>query len=182
MASAAYFAPTRDTRFLEHALTRFSGVAAASRRARGSVDWTLLLDPAKDVLHDHVPGLLQLRPKAKHLRQDQFTRMHAKVALLGFGPARAGSPSKFRVIVSTGNWTYESASQLIEMVWHIDVDAEASRGAEDDRIELWAAASFLKRLFGSYQAGGDLTYKAQELLADAMKAARDPSETVGIGS
>jgi hypothetical protein len=152
-----------DADLLEQALFRFTRVPPGSRRSRGSVDFTLMLDPAHEVLaQDVVPGLLQLRPKSSEQRIWKFRDMHAKVALLAFGPARMGEPSQYRILVSTGNWTKASAQQFIEMVWHIDIHAQSSK---QDQWELHAIASFLQGLLGCYQTGEAM--KVHELIRKA---------------
>ncbi len=152
-----------DADFLEQALFRFTRVPPGSRRSRGSVDFTLMLDPAHEVLaQDVVPGLLQLRPKSSEKRIWDFRDMHAKVALLAFGPARMGEPTQYRILVSTGNWTKASAQQFIEMAWYIDIHAQSPK---QDQWELHAVTSFLQGLLGCYQTGEAL--KVHELIRKA---------------
>ena len=62
-----------DTEFIDHALTRFTRATNASRLARGSVDWTLLLNPPHEVISiANAPGVIQLRPKAEEDRAVKF--------------------------------------------------------------------------------------------------------------
>lgn len=162
-----------DPDFLEQALLRFTRRPPASRLAHGSVDLTLMLNPPHPALGpDAVPGLMVLRPKFPEHRPVQFSCMHAKVALLAFGPARLGSPTHFRLIVSTGNWTRASARHQIELVWRLDLDAAAA--PKEDRYELFAVAEFLDRLMHCYQSGPPLTNRAAELLAHARAHALKP--------
>lgn len=159
-----------DADFMEQALFRFTRVPPGSRRSRGSVDFTLMLDPAHEVLaQDVVPGLLQLRPKASEQRIWKFRDMHAKVALLAFGSARMGEPSQYRILVSTGNWTKASAQQLIEMAWYIDIHAKSPK---QDQWELHAVASFLQGLLGCYQTGEAM--KVHELIRKAAAFGMKP--------
>lgn len=162
-----------DTDFLEQALLRFTRRPPASRLAHGSVDLTLMLNPPHPELGpDAVPGLMTLRPKSKEHRPVPFTCMHAKVALLAFGPARLGPPTHFRLIVSTGNWTRASARHQVELVWRLDLDAATA--PKEDRNELFATVEFLSRLMDCYQSGPPLTNRAAELLAQARAHAVKP--------
>lgn len=162
-----------DADFLEQALLRFTRRPPASRMAQGSVDLTLMLDPRHPVFGpDAVPGLMVLRPKFPKHRTVQFSCMHAKVALLAFGPARLGAPTQFRLVVSTGNWTRASARHQIELVWRLDLDA--AEATDEDRYELFAAVEFLSRLMDCYQSGPPLTNRPAELLAQARVHAVKP--------
>lgn len=162
-----------DTDFLEQALLRFTRRPPASRLAHGSVDLTLMLDPPHPELGpDAVPGLMVLRPRSPEHRPVRFRCMHAKVALLAFGPARLGPPTHFRLIVSTGNWTRSSARHQIELVWRLDLDTAAA--PTEDRCELFAAVEFLSRLMDCYQSGPPLTNRAAELFAQARTHAVRP--------
>ena len=171
-----------DMEFLNHALMRFTRATAASRMARGSVDWTLMLDPPHAMLPvENIPGLIQLRPNERSQRKPAFDCLHAKVALLAFGTARMGDPSTYRLIISTGNWTVASARTMIEMVWYLDIDLNAKSEAEileseitADLNELWAVAHFFKSLLSVYQSGAELTVRAQYLIEHAIKSARTP--------
>jgi hypothetical protein len=168
-----------DAEFLEQALSRFSRVPAASRLARGSVDWTLMLDPAHPMLPPgEVGGLQHLRPRAAEVRPWAFSCMHAKVALLAFGSARTGGPTWFRLLVTTGNWTRESACHQLEMAWFLDVDTTSA--AEADRHELAAVAGFLGNLLRCYQGGGTLTARAELILASARLHGRRPDGDAGL--
>jgi len=165
-----------DADFLEQALLRFTRVPPGSRRSRGSVDFTLMLDPAHEILaQDVVPGLLQLRPKDREHRPWQFQCMHAKVALLNFGPARMGKPTQYRIIVSTGNWTKASAQQQIEFAWYLDIH---SLSPKEDRWELYKVASFLQNLLGCYQTSDVL--KVHGWLNGALKFGVKPSSGTQI--
>jgi len=171
---AALCAFSADASFIEQALFRFSRVHFASRRTRGSVDFTLMLDPSHEIFsQDLVPGLLQLRPRAAEKRPWKFHCMHAKVALLAFGPARMGEPTQYRVIVSTGNWTIQSARHQIEMVWYLDIHSQSS---EEDRWELYNVADFLQKLLGCYQVCD--TMKVNGLIRRALTYGKNP-ETNG---
>ena len=162
-----------DTDFLEQALLRFTRRPPASRLAHGSVDLTLMLNPSHaEMGPDAVPGLMVLRPKFREGRPVQFTCMHAKVALLAFGPARLGPATHFRVIVGTANWTRASARHQIELVWRLDLDAAAA--SREDRYELFAVVEFLSRLLDGYQCGPPLTTRAADLLAQARTHTVNP--------
>jgi hypothetical protein len=176
---AVLCAYSADAEFLEQALFRFSRVQAASRRSRGSVDWCLMLDPTHPIIEqDVVPGVMHLRPKAKATRPSNFLSMHAKVALLAFGPARKGNPIIYRVCVSTGNWTYASARSQIEMAWFLDID---TRDASDsDRKELWLIATFLKQLTTCYQGNSGHTLRTDLLLKSSLEAGLEPQDLNGV--
>lgn len=147
-----------DADFLEQALLRFTRVPPGSRRIRVSAgDFFLMLDPSHEIFGINVvPGLLQLRPKFAKDRYWDFKCMHAKVALLAFGPARTGNATLYRVIVGTGNWTMASARQQIELAWYLDIH---SLSREEDRWELHAIATFLKNLLGCYQTSDKFIVK-----------------------
>jgi len=165
-----------DAQFLEHALLRFTRVPAGSRLARGSVDFTLLLDPKHLMLGpEAVAGLMVLRPRDDIKRPHRFAAMHAKVALLAFGPARLGSPTHYRLIVSTGNWTRASARHLIEMVWSVDVVPGVSSLA--DLGEIHAAAAFLRTLLTCYQSQSPAATQAHRLIGQALTHALQPKRS-----
>ena len=152
-----------DADFLIQALDKFTGVGRSSRLARGSVDATLALDPEHAVFEAQMlPGLCQLYPRPPESRPWRFRRMHAKVALLAFGKCRAGEPTHYRMVVSTGNWTTTSARHLIELAWYADVPAE-SKDAPDLR-DLHACATFFENLLGCYQANPALTIRAMDIV------------------
>ncbi len=163
-----------DAEFLDQCLARFSRVSNQSRLARGSIDWTLMLDPEHAVLpSSEVGGLLQLRPRAASERPWEFHCMHAKVALLAFGPSRTGEPTWYRIVVSTGNWTRESACHQLELAWFLDIDLASPVLADLD--ELRAVVGFLQGLSRCYQTSDTLGLGARRLLVQA--AGRGDPET-----
>ncbi len=158
------FAPPRDglvgvaallcgfsasTRFLDQAMTRFTGLGRTGRDHQGQLCTVLYLDPHLNPRHSvikpgDVAGLYQAFPKPEEKWHPRFELMHAKVALLGFASSWGGKPTQFRVIVSTGNWTESAASRDLDLVWHCDV--EGSNAADEDRADLKSAVRFFRTL------------------------------------
>ncbi len=88
--------------------------------------------------------------------------MHAKVALLAFGKSRAGEPTHYRMVVTTGNWTTSSAKHLIELVWYTDVPAESREVSALQ--DLHACATFFQNLLDCYQANPAVATKAMDIV------------------
>lgn len=158
--------------FLLEALERFTRLSTKQRQREGDVAMLLVLDAGERVRQGgEVPGLYQFHPKpvaAENL-------LHAKVGLLTFGEGRRGTPRWLRLIVSTGNWTNESACHRLELVWHVDVALERGRviGAATDAVDVAAAASFVKRLLARYYA---------EVAAEIIGLLRQSLEAASTGS
>ena len=158
------FAPPRDdlvgvaallcglsasTRFLDQAMTRFTGLGRIGRDRQGRLCTVLYLDPHLNPRHSvikpgDVAGLYQAFPKPEEKWHPRFELMHAKVALLGFASSAGGKPTQFRVIVSTGNWTESAASRDLDLVWRCDV--EGPNAADEDRADLKSAVRFFRTL------------------------------------
>jgi hypothetical protein len=76
-----------DTETLERVLVAFTNETPAQRQARGIVRGLLLLDASsRQSQTQAVPGLLQLSPCLKEAWRSRTSLVHAKVALMGFGP------------------------------------------------------------------------------------------------
>lgn len=160
-------------RFLEQALRAFTGDAESTRRHRGRLALQLFLDPRAPRIPPHeAAGLYHAPARAVANWPKPCHSMHAKVALLGFG--RGDQTERFRLVVSTGNWTEDSANRLLDLVWSIDVGAEAD---EADRADLQAVARFFRTLRGNYleirPASGSAP--ADALLARAGEMAGRPT-------
>lgn len=121
-----------DAPTLERILVAFSNETPAQRHASGLVRGLLMLDSSSPLVRAQpAAGLLQLAPVRKDVWRQRTSLMHAKVALLGFAPARFSAPHVWRLLVSTGNWTaatWSSQSQ-IDMFWSTEWD---TRDHEED--------------------------------------------------
>lgn len=139
-----------DTETLERALTVFSNETPAQRGARGVVRGLLLIDASnRQSQMQPVPGLLQLAPCLKDAWRDRTTLMHAKVALMGFGPSTLGAPRRWRLIVSTGNWTAETWGRQaqIDLFWTTEWDEQSDdERAPQALADVHAAFGFFERL------------------------------------
>lgn len=157
-----------DQIFMEEALERFTHSGRYSYD--GAPNMFLMLDRMGTMLDARqMPGLVQLQ--AKH--DSNIRVQHAKVALMQFGKSRCTSRLKltsdtvWRLVVSTGNWTKESACHYIEMVWKSDFytkDAEVNRQLLAD---LFSAYVFFAELRDSYVCN-DALWKRAELLGECL--------------
>jgi hypothetical protein len=145
--TAALVAMTASETFLDAALERFTGLRARQRAALGVVQAWLMLDPHETTGRNAVlapgrpPGLHELQPRPV----TRTSLLHAKLALLAFGPSRLGTPAAFRLVVATGNFTEASARHQLELLWTVDVALDGT-AAREDRDDVAAAAVFLRRL------------------------------------
>lgn len=134
--------------FLQEALRRYTGMSHAQRAAEGDVAAYLFLDAAEDSFSAReIAGLYQFQPSSEAGRR----LLHAKVALIGFGPARTGNPSVVRLAVTTANWTQTSARHQLELAWRIDVAIGGSTPSPaKDRSDIACAAGFVDALSRRY--------------------------------
>lgn len=128
---------TANATVLEEMADRFtSGV----RRRRSSL--AVFLHPTSF----HYPVLRGVsvpfwRPSANR----SFNLLHAKVALLHFVGQQG---SRLRLIVSTGNWTYDPMSTSLDMFWIVEWDeATPDRQAASDIRAAAAMFVWLRQLF-----------------------------------
>ena len=139
-----------DHEFIEAALERFTRRGQAGRRHSGQIAMALMTDPHHDLLPS-TPGLFHVHPAAEERWPLRMELMHAKVALLSFGPARKGAADHVRLVVSTGNWTTETARRSIDIVWQCDLSAAAGRDdteAAQAATDIQAAVAFFRKLLG----------------------------------
>lgn len=153
-----------DQLFMEEALSRFS------KRYDGTPSIFLMLDKTQHMLNaSQMPGLVQLQAK-----NDKNIRIqHAKVALMQFGKAHCTTKLKlttdtvWRLAVSTGNWTKESACQNIEMVWKADFFTKDAKINRQLLMDLFSACDFFMELRESYVCNKNLWTRA-ELLSKCL--------------
>ena len=109
--SAVLVAMTGEEDFLDELMQRFTRLRARQRSQLGLVTTYLMLDPHGTPTRTgvfppgRVPGLHELTPRAA----DPTSLLHAKLGLLAFSPGRVGIPTRLRLVVLTGNYTYASA-------------------------------------------------------------------------
>ncbi|MBN3722602.1 hypothetical protein [Burkholderia sp. Ac-20379] len=139
-----------DTETLERMLTAFTNETPAQRRSRGLVRGLLLIDASnRPAQMQPVPGLLQLAPCLKKVWRSRTTLMHAKVALMGFGPSTLGAPRRWRLVVSTGNWTAETWGRQaqIDLFWTTEWDEQSDEASASQALaDNHAAFVFFERL------------------------------------
>lgn len=158
-----------DQIFMEEALSRFIG------RYDGTPCIYLMLDKTKAMLNaSMLLGLVQLQAKSNKSIRIQ----HAKVALMQFGKSRCSRKLKlandtvWRLVVSTGNWTIESACRNIEMVWKADLYAGDTKINSQLLADLFSAYDFLMKLRKNYVCNKDLWRRA-EMLGDCLIQFKD---------
>lgn len=142
-----------DAETVERALTAFTNETPAQRRARGLVRGLLLVDASnRQSQAQPVPGLLQLAPCLKEIWRSRTSLMHAKVALMGFGPSTLGAPRRWRLVVSTGNWTAETWGRQaqIDLFWTTEWDEQSEEvNATQALVDVHAAFGFFERMLHS---------------------------------
>lgn len=145
--TAVLVAMSAGEEFLDAAMERFTRLRARQRAALGLPQAWLMLDPHASanclavLPPGRVPGLHELHPR--QVPHDSL--LHAKLALLSFGPTRRGDATRVRLVVSTGNFTDASARHQLELLWVLDVALDAS-APSDDRDDVAAAADFAQHL------------------------------------
>lgn len=145
--TAVLVAMSAGEEFLDTAMERFTRLRARQRAALGLPQAWLMLDPHASPSRlavlppGRVPGLHELHPR----RVPRDSLLHAKLALLSFGPTRRGDATRVRLVISTGNFTDASARHQLELLWVLDVALDAS-APSDDRDDVAAAADFAQHL------------------------------------
>jgi hypothetical protein len=140
-----------DAETLERVMAAFTNEPPAQRKASGLVRGLLLLD-ASVPQHEAqpAPGWLRLASCMKEEWQRRTTLLHAKVALMGFGPSRSGVPDCWRLIVCTGNWTGATweRNEQIDLYWTSEWNAKAGPDADDGQplADAHAALAFFERI------------------------------------
>ncbi|MFM0703584.1 hypothetical protein [Paraburkholderia sediminicola] len=141
---------SNDAETLERMLAVFTNETPAQRRARGLVRGLLLLDASnRQSRAQPVPGLLQLSPCLKAAWRSRTSLMHAKVALMGFGPSAVGVPRGWRLVVCTGNWTAETWGRQgqIDLFWTTEWREQGNETNTDQALaDVHAAFGFFERL------------------------------------
>ncbi|MFT4271970.1 MAG: hypothetical protein QM578_13235 [Pantoea sp.] len=108
--------------FLESALDRFTGLNKAARAHHGHIKLALFLDAGNRFISPlTVPGVMHCQMSAA----PPLNLLHAKVAILGFKPHDEQHGWRLRLLVSTGNWTRQSLEESLDLVWCLDLSAEA---------------------------------------------------------
>jgi len=134
LSLAAYFIPpddcvgefvlltgySADYHFLNDALEKFTSNVKSQRAFEGSVSIALMLDPTHQQISPvDCPGLLHLASNPEVT--NKFKLLHAKVGLLLF-KNKLNNQHTVRLIVSTGNWTRQTLTDSLDLVWSIDYD------------------------------------------------------------
>jgi len=115
--------------FLENAVDRFSCLNHAARANHGQIKLALFLDAGnKPICAADVPGVLHCQMKSA----PPLKLLHAKVAILGFKPNQPEDAWRLRLVVSTGNWTKETLTESLDLVWCLDLSSDALDNVTDD--------------------------------------------------
>ena len=154
-----------DQVFMEDAVERFS------KHYDGAPCVYMMLDRTGSILNcESIPGLVQLQAKSNQNIRIQ----HAKVALMQFGRARGPiklrltNDTVWRLVVSTGNWTKESACNNIEMVWKADFFTKMTEINMQLLADLICANDFFMNLRKHYVCN-EVLWKRAEMLGDCLK-------------
>lgn len=145
--TAVFVTMSADVDVLECVMERFSGLAFEPRRRQARVQAYLLRDSRnwqrtarQGVLTaQEVPGLFELSPRS------EARLLHAKLAILSFGPRHAAEPTWLRLVVGTGNYTGASAKRLLELVFTTDTYYQGGEGSQA-LADLIEAARFVRAL------------------------------------
>ncbi|WP_244237042.1 hypothetical protein [Corallococcus llansteffanensis] len=140
--------------FLRSAMHRFTGLGRNRRTHSGCPFAYLFLDAHPTTQRQKtygpltIPGLHEFQPRVSAGKN----LLHAKLALLAFGPGRHTRPSILRLAVTTANWTERSARHQLELLWMIDVhlDRDSEETSEEDLSDLAAARAFIQTLAERY--------------------------------
>jgi len=125
-----------DAPFMDACVERFTRLTADQRGIEARIRVGLIVDPRNpQIFPDAVPGMLQLLVKADHA---PFRLLHAKVALLLFRPIERAEAQHWvlRLIVSTGNWTRETADRAIDLFWCVELHDSESEGDAEPRTQI----------------------------------------------
>lgn len=163
--SAALVAMTGNKDFLDEVVQRFTGLGHRQRAEMGRAFVYAMLDGhasssrAAIFAPGEIPGLHEFHARAK-----PGSLVHAKVALLAFGTGRMGSAAHLRLAVLTGNLTYASVREQLELAWVADVPLHGASSPED-RADVKVAGEFLARLLSDryYRDEGSLPTRQRAL-------------------
>ncbi|MBK0096195.1 hypothetical protein IBT49_09405 [Erwinia sp. S63] len=130
--------------FLENAVDRFSCLNQATRANHGQIKLAIFLDAGnKPVSAVDVPGVLHCQMKSA----PPLNLLHAKVAILGFMPDQPEDTWRLRLVVSTGNWTKETLTESLDLVWCLDLSRDALESVTDDVQQSCADLRAAQNLF-----------------------------------
>jgi len=157
---------------IDTALDRFVGVGAEARRHHGRLIATLLLDGQHPPVVD-VAGSFHAAMRPRSQRPTAWHRMHAKVALLGFGPAVRGPATHLRLVVGTGNWTLLTLRRSIDFFWSIELGKSTERQVSSaNSADIAEAIAFFTELIRGYLLPDPVVAAVEEFLSDARSMAR----------
>lgn len=175
-----------DAETVERALTAFTNETPAQRRARGLVRGLLLVDASnRQPQAQPAPGLLQLAPCLKEVWRRRTKLMHAKVALMGFGPSTLRVPRRWRLVVSTGNWTAETWGRKaqIDLFWMTEWDEQSDEtNAPQALADVHAAFGFFERLLHSLYGKHYASLADDALVTGWLKVWHDRLQVRGAAS
>ncbi len=136
-----------DASFMNTALERFTGQTESQRAWEGKIKLILMLDGGNhQITTTQVPGLTHL-PVLNGSRK--YNLMHAKVALLKFKKADQWA---IRLVVSTGNWTRQTAEKSLDLAWSETIYSKDLEGGEVFQLasDIGAANGLLNWLLDFY--------------------------------
>lgn len=146
--------------FLENAVDRFSCLNQAARAHHGQIKLALFLDAGnKPISTVDVPGVLHCQMKAA----PPLNLLHAKVALLGFKPDQPEDAWRLRLVVSTGNWTKETLTESLDLVWCLDLSSEALENVTKDIQQSCADFRAAQNLFEDISSWCDTSLLSLEI-------------------
>jgi len=163
-----------DVTVLQRALTAFTCESSGERQASGLVRGLLLLDASSQrIPPTSVPGLLHLAPCVAAAWKARTSLLHAKVALLGFGASRCAATTRWRVIVSTGNWTEATWTHQaqIDFFWKTDWATGDADNAQA-LVDVAAAFDFFQQVFDGLYSDHLEKLRTQRLSMDWLDAWR----------
>lgn len=160
-----------DSPTLERIMSAFTNEPPTQRRASGLVRGLLMLDASQPYAEAQpAAGLLRLASCPATAWASRTALLHAKVALMGFGASRGSAADRWRLVVSTGNWTTATWNDQaqIDLFWTTDWCAKDANVDQDVQAltDIGAALSFFERLLVS-------------LFASSHRALADAPLTVG---
>jgi hypothetical protein len=169
-----------DAVFMDSVMSAFTGLTARQRERLGRISMALFLDGSHGQIED-MPGLawgfpIQGKPKIE--------LMHAKVALLGYGPAAVGKPDYFRLIIFTGNWTTDAVNAQLNIVWYCDYDTTSSQPAKQEAADIYVCLDFWRSLLklmdngkGYYLLAQPVSERTTWFIKHIEKVVPKPGET-----
>lgn len=126
-----------DASCLNAVAERFTNLSETRRSVLGYPALVLMLDCGCSPLHTGVPGVFHLL--AKDAKQP-FALMHAKVGVLAFQHTTDEARWAVRLLVSTGNWTGQTVTQSLDLLWSLEVRSEdLNPSAVSDNVALACA-------------------------------------------